>query len=1141
MSLFKKKGTARKLSFGPDPSASSPSSTLDPPPHLASPSSPYEASIHIDDFGRPITQPAFAAAAAGGGGSPRFGEGYGVGDDLEPAQPAEMQLLYGYTPIATTLELSIVKVDKIVATCADEIRRRGLDTPLIMSSMALDISLDGVCSLIRSYLDDPADWAQDLTLAHPLSVGAFMKWGLARLVNERGRRGFLSAAAYEAFRSAERASNFAPTACAQHLISSLPPSNARLLINLLSLFSSIAAHSAANGMPPRKLASLFSPYVFGLADDRSFDETYREWQRASDALEHIVLAFIRDQQAHGQLPTFLERYVAGYPDMLNVSYSGAPPKVPAGARVEEVTRVKRVTRFHARNLIKQGASWDVPHSQDWQLFMAPGASLSASTSSTASTSASSPDRPVYTPSYRHLLNIRSSASHGLVDDDDEGELQRYKTAVEKEWAKFGEIGFSDVDAKKLEFDLTEGEREAFKRKRDTMDWSTFESAGFTHEMFAPGHLVFHHTLKQQLNTWPSSAKILDQRLRQAEQALPAFPYDTTPREEGRIKVDAAFFEAWADVLVGGGWAKDELKESSWALVHWKARPRDGTVPLRAAGGAGADPRTEERWVLVEEFVPHEYREALLADPKVKLKESRRVSFLRAVRRRGSFVKDTSSASAPPPRAQPVSSSSHFLAAPLSSSHARREPTLRPIDEAVFDPNNNVETKLMSLSNVHLAPQTSGVPGSSYGAPSNYAPSTSYAPSVVSTARAADGHSSTIFGPDDASLEQPQPSSRAPPVPQHGELNGLGARLGTQLGPATASPLGSRAASQQAPAPTGSASPFAAAPVGYSKPDKKEKGGFLKRMNTKKVSEGMNRLWRGPNGSAASSGTTVDRSAPSTAPPAPATSVPYPTYSSGTSGAVSSPSRVPAPAPLARPPAPQLQHGHSYSAPVPGVPLALAPVAARATASSPLASTSEDNSPYLSPSTGATSSRFDNGYRQSIQSTASGNPYDGIDDTDASFGGTETEADVEGAEVGEVLFRGSRSFPDGLDDVAEGRRPSVTSVDTVQQPQPHAQARTPSTSPRLAPAAQFASPPRHASLPDSPKPDADAPYDAHDPRFPSARYASGTSQLTQRVAGIVGLYEQRDRDAVAHGSPPKGGDDVRLTQFGFGEGAAPTRA
>lgn len=46
-------------------------------------------------------------------------------------------------------------------------------------------------------------------------------------------------------------------------------------------------------MPPRKLASLFSPYIFGLADDETFDATYLEWQRATDATEHILLAFVR--------------------------------------------------------------------------------------------------------------------------------------------------------------------------------------------------------------------------------------------------------------------------------------------------------------------------------------------------------------------------------------------------------------------------------------------------------------------------------------------------------------------------------------------------------------------------------------------------------------------------------------------------------------------------------------------------------------------------------------------------------------------------------------------------------------------------------------------------------------------------------
>lgn len=134
-------------------------------------------------------------------------------------------------------------------------------------------------------------------------------------------------------------------------------------------------------------------------------------------------------------------------------------------------------------------------------------------------------------------------------------------------------------------------------------------------MFAPTDLVFHQKISQRVETWPSSAQKLNERLRETEKHLPPFPYDTTPREEGRLVVEKVFFEAYADVLVGGGWARDELKESSFALIQWKAQPRAGEVPKGKV--VGNDPRTEERWVLVEEFVPREYREALLANPKVR--------------------------------------------------------------------------------------------------------------------------------------------------------------------------------------------------------------------------------------------------------------------------------------------------------------------------------------------------------------------------------------------------------------------------------------------------------------------------------------------------------------------------------------------
>lgn len=38
--------------------------------------------------------------------------------------------------------------------------RVGLSTPLILSSMSLDINMEGTCSLIRSYLTDPKTWAK---------------------------------------------------------------------------------------------------------------------------------------------------------------------------------------------------------------------------------------------------------------------------------------------------------------------------------------------------------------------------------------------------------------------------------------------------------------------------------------------------------------------------------------------------------------------------------------------------------------------------------------------------------------------------------------------------------------------------------------------------------------------------------------------------------------------------------------------------------------------------------------------------------------------------------------------------------------------------------------------------------------------
>ncbi|GAA5950992.1 hypothetical protein JCM3765_004649 [Sporobolomyces pararoseus] len=943
--------------------------------------------LHVDDFGRPIDRPAFSTPQP----DRTFGNGFGVGDDHEFGSPIgngsqqEMQLLYGYAPLGTQLELGISKVEDIIQKCAVQIRERGLDRPLIMSSRALDISLEGVCSLIRTYLEDSQSWENDLNLAAPLAIGAFMKWALARLVNNQGARGFVSWDAYREFKTAEKTRGYHSKSCTMHLIARMSTSNGRLLASLLSLFSSIAAHSAKNGMPPRRLASLFSPYIFGLADDQTFDTTYEEWQKATDATEHLILAYIRDQQTDGPLPTFLEKFILNYPSILNISYAGGPPKVPKGAKVEEVTRVRRLTRFHSRNLIATAGTWEVPHSASWQLFFNnnPNTSLASSTSSTSS------PLPVYSSAYRHLLNIRSNS--GLDDElEDEIEQGRYKTRVDKEWSKFGELGFSDVDEKKLEFDLTESERAVPTVPKQAMDWDTFETSGFAgRELFAPNDLVFQQNLSQRVNTYPSTAKSLNDRLRATEKLLPAFPYDTTPHEEPRVTIDNLFFEAWADVLVGGGWARDELKESSFALIQWKSRPRVGDVGKGRASNGGSmtatgDPRTGDSWVLVEEFVPRDYREKL-TDPKVK-KESKRISFLRTVRR-----KNTTPSKSNPSAAvllSPPLSSSRGVGVGISSASTQSSPrSLRPIDESIFS-NEHAQTTKVSLSNP--------LENNTYAATS-YAP-TSYAPSIISTVAANDGHAAlSNLNLSDQNPHFKDRSYSPPPVPSN-DMYGINANGGQTT--------------------------------------KSPKRGLLARINTMRNRE-KSRNGATPN---------LEHEGP-------------PSGSSFGSPEVASRSPVWSDA---RPNAPPVLGAVSPPPPPPKTP--------------DMMSSPQGHYPTYSPTPpGKPDAR-------ASTLTTSTNPYGGMDDDAESRRISNVEEQQK--EEGQVLFRGSQSYENGLSEVI------------AQNGEPYRR-RGEGAAPR---------PLRKDSLPGTSEPGTPTSVDESPSRPP---YLSGASGYSSRVANIVGLYEQRE--------------------------------
>lgn len=405
--------------------------------------------------------------------------------------------------------------------------------------------------------------------------------------------------------------------------------------------------------------------MFGLEDDLPFEETYSNWLRYSHATEHLVLSFVslfspktnsrymftnltrddllvqlRDQKATsttGQLASRLESCIRDYPKVIPSLVSTHP-----SARLECVMRFRRHARFYNKNLIQNAAKWDVNESTTWERLLPhahhsepPSASLASLSLSVGSNPTG---LPTMTNSFKHLLNI----GFDLDLESDENELgqldlesqQRFKSLVEKEWSGFMNKGFQEPDAKKLEFDLTESERQKRRQKHDTLDWEAFAGNGFAgRETYEPKELQFNTDLSKTVTTWPSEKKELTKKLVKTNKALPPFPYDITPKEANPLFVDDNFFEAWADVLISSGWSREELKEVSWALVHYKCKPlRSQDLDLNLSDG-----RTDDVWVLFEEVVTREYRDHLMANGE-KLnqaanKRSRRTSFLRSMTRR----------------------------------------------------------------------------------------------------------------------------------------------------------------------------------------------------------------------------------------------------------------------------------------------------------------------------------------------------------------------------------------------------------------------------------------------------------------------------------------------------------------------------
>ncbi|KAI1786123.1 hypothetical protein LXA43DRAFT_1065348 [Ganoderma leucocontextum] len=574
----------------------------------------------------------------------------------DPTQELSSPHDYGYLSYQRHVVLGLEEVARLVDVVGDELGSRGLTTPFIFSTLALDVSPSAVKRLIQTFLKTCArpsaeadrQWRQEARLAEPHELGMTLRWGLARAVRwvaGHEVRGLVSYEAYLLWRDAEAALNYPGL----HLSSFLEPLNTLLrsaLIGLFTLLTRFTAHSSSSGHTPPTLSPLFGPLLFGLGPSTlNFHHAYMHYLRTTTATEHLILAFIRWQDAKANaagpalsVPTRLKAWIQGYPSMLPALGKNDRPQPRRGARTVRVLNIRRNVRMYSPDLVKTSASWaNRPRgatssagerafagSREWERIAPPTLKLAPRYSDAYK------KRMVLAPNFHPETGVPGSASSTLTPpslsssvssassvtstlfEDKEGE-ERFRSLTDLRWGEFEAMGFGSLmaDEKKLQFDLTEGARAARAAKRATLSWQDFSAAGFSRaDQHLSTTLQFSAPVANQINSWPAQSAEMHRKLKKTQKALPPFGWDTEPIMGGEELIEEAFLDVFCDLIYGSGWMDDERREETdrdcnWALVEFKSLPL-----ARTTVSGTTDPRTANTLILFEEFVPYEYRQQL---------------------------------------------------------------------------------------------------------------------------------------------------------------------------------------------------------------------------------------------------------------------------------------------------------------------------------------------------------------------------------------------------------------------------------------------------------------------------------------------------------------------------------------------------
>ncbi|KAF8452313.1 hypothetical protein L210DRAFT_3638868 [Boletus edulis BED1] len=665
----------------------------------------------------------------------------------ESGEEKSLEHDYGYLSCERHVILGLDDVARLVDVLAVELGTRCLTTPFIFSTLALDISSSAIKRLIRAFLETCANpssqeaehrWREEARFAGPHELGMCFRWGFARVVRVVGGqavRGLISWDHYVEFRDSEAALNYPPTHFATFL-PPLPPVLRTILWTLLSLLIRFTAHSSASGHTPPTLSPLFGPLLFGLGPaSLSFQHTYIHYLRAVNAMEHIMLAFIRCQDAPKApgvrsdintnitfgsattlgVPTRLKDWIRGYPSMLptlHVKEKQDKPQARRGARTMRVVSVRRNVRMYSPDLVKTAAGWaSAPRfGQD------PGRGLAGSKEWERIAPSALKLQPRYSEGYKKRMDMpasfhpytgptgtssatssTSSATSKSSDEKDklglgfrEGE-DRFRTLTELKWGEFENSGFGTTAAndKKLQFDLTESERTSRSTKRTTMNWNDFSAIGFDRtDARLSATLQFSTPVAHSISSWPMKNESITKKLKKTQRALPPFGWDTEPVMGSEEMIEEAFMDVFCDLVYGGGWMDIERgeetdRECNWALIAFKS------LPLNKNSTPGGDPRTAATVLLFEEFVPLEYRQQLAKESGTK----RRLPFLFS----------------PSSKSRPWKPAATLNGRPYVVGHVPKSPTLREVEfEGMLRSNGS---KILSLSKaapaIAVSPATQG--------------------------------------------------------------------------------------------------------------------------------------------------------------------------------------------------------------------------------------------------------------------------------------------------------------------------------------------------------------------------------------------------------------------------------------------------